>query len=51
MQWLNELDKQYELTDNEYGMGDFIDDLKDKGYLDENSRTDKLRLPRRRNRP
>ena len=35
LQWLNELDKKYELTDNEYGMGDFIDELKQKGYLDE----------------
>ena len=28
LQWLNELDKQYQLTNNEYGMGDFIEDLK-----------------------
>jgi Ca-activated chloride channel family protein len=33
--WLNELDKQYNLTNDEYGMGDFIDELKQKGYLDE----------------
>ncbi len=33
LQWMNELDKQYQLTDDEYGMGDFIDDLKDKGYI------------------
>ncbi|WP_316769203.1 vWA domain-containing protein [Pedobacter frigiditerrae] len=33
--WMNELDKQYKFTNNEYGMGDFIDDLKDKGYLKE----------------
>jgi Ca-activated chloride channel homolog len=31
--WMNELDKQYNLTNNEYGMGDFIDDLKNKGYV------------------
>lgn len=31
--WMNELDKQYNLTNDEYGMGDFIDDLKNKGYL------------------
>ena len=31
--WLNELDKKYELTDEEYGMGDFIDELKEKGYI------------------
>jgi Ca-activated chloride channel homolog len=36
LQWLNQLDKEYQLTDDEYGMGDFIDDLKDKGYIDEN---------------
>ncbi len=31
--WMNELDKQYHLTTNEYGMGDFIEDLKNKGYI------------------
>jgi Ca-activated chloride channel family protein len=31
--WLNELDKQYNLTDEDYGMADFIQDLIDKGYL------------------
>ena len=31
LQWLNELDKQYHLTDDEYGMGDFIDDLRENG--------------------
>jgi Ca-activated chloride channel homolog len=36
MQWMNELDKQYDLTNDEYGMGDFIDELKEKGYIDEN---------------
>ncbi len=35
LQWMNELDKQYGLTNNEYGMGDFIQDLKDKGYITE----------------
>jgi len=33
--WMNELDKQYKFTNNEYGMGDFIEDLKEKGYLKE----------------
>ncbi len=36
MQWLTELDKQYKLTDDEYGIGDFFEDLKEKGYIDEN---------------
>ncbi|TAF46322.1 MAG: hypothetical protein EAZ51_02380 [Sphingobacteriales bacterium] len=33
LSWMNELDKQYKLTTNEYGMGDFIDELKAEGYL------------------
>ncbi|MBS1764830.1 MAG: VWA domain-containing protein [Bacteroidetes bacterium] len=33
LSWLTELDKQYHLTDKNYGMGDFIKDLKDKGYI------------------
>jgi Ca-activated chloride channel homolog len=31
--WLTELDKEYKLTDADYGIGDFIQDLKDKGYI------------------
>ncbi|MBL3656357.1 vWA domain-containing protein [Fulvivirga sediminis] len=31
--WLSNLDKQYNITSDGYGMGDFIEDLKDKGYL------------------
>ena len=33
--WMNELDKQYHFTDKDYGMGDFIEDLKQNGYLKE----------------
>ncbi len=36
LSWMNELDKQYQLTNNDYGMGDFIEDLKQNGYLSEN---------------
>lgn len=36
LSWMNELDKQYHFTDDEYGMGDFIEDLKKNGYLKEN---------------
>lgn len=31
--WLNELDNQYKLTHDDYGVGDFIEELKEKGYL------------------
>jgi uncharacterized protein with von Willebrand factor type A (vWA) domain len=36
LQWMNQLDREYGLTDDQYGMGDFVDDLKDKGYITEN---------------
>ena len=35
LSWLTELDKHYELTTDDYGMADFIQDLIDKGYLKE----------------
>ncbi len=35
LSWLTELDKEYKLTDKNYGIGDFINDLRDKGYLKE----------------
>lgn len=33
LQWLTEVDRQYGLTGDKYGMGDFIEDLKRKGYI------------------
>ena len=33
--WMNQLDRRYKLSTGTYGMGDFIDDLKQKGYLNE----------------
>jgi Ca-activated chloride channel homolog len=33
LDWMRELDKEYELTDDEYTMDDFIADLKKLGYL------------------
>ncbi len=35
LDWLRELDKEYELTDEDYTIEDFIEDLKNKGYLRE----------------
>lgn len=31
--WLNELDREYKLTTDDYGMGDFIKDLEERGYI------------------
>ena len=33
LSWLTELDKEYNLTNEEYGMADFIQDLIDQGYI------------------
>lgn len=35
LSWMNDLDKKYNLTNNEYGMGDFINELKDKNYIED----------------
>ena len=43
LSWLNELDQQHNLT-GDYGIGDFIEDLKKKGYLEENTVTGSLEL-------
>lgn len=37
LHWLTNLDKRYQLTSSEYGIGDFIEDLKRKGFIEENS--------------
>jgi len=36
LSWLNNLDRKYNITSKDYGMGDFIDELKKKGYIKEN---------------
>jgi Ca-activated chloride channel family protein len=36
LNWMNELDREYNLTDDEYGMGDFIEDLKKNNYISKN---------------
>ena len=33
--WLTQLDREHKLTDDNYGIGDFIEDLKKHGYLQE----------------
>ncbi len=36
LNWLTELDKEYQLTSNNYGMGNFIEDLRREGLIREN---------------
>ena len=40
LDWLNILDKEYSLTNDEYTIDDFIEDLKKKGYLREEIKPD-----------
>ena len=40
--WLRSLDKEYQLTDDNYTIDDFIEDLKKKGYIKEEIKGDGL---------
>lgn len=40
LSYLNEIDKNYNLTSDDYGVGDFIEELKEKGYLEEANKDD-----------
>jgi len=44
LQWLTEVDRQYGLTNDQYGMGDFIEDLKKNGYITEDGPRGEYRL-------
>lgn len=44
LQWLTEVDKQYNLTSPNYGIGDFIEDLKKNGYISEEESTGEFKL-------
>ncbi len=44
LNWMNQLDKEYEMTNAGYGMGDFIDELKDKGYVKDNPASGKIKI-------
>lgn len=44
LQWLTELDKQYHLTNGQYGIGDFIEQLKREGYITDNGADGEFKL-------
>lgn len=39
LNWMNEIDRRYKLTDNNYGMADFIEDLKNQNYIRQDDAT------------
>lgn len=44
MAWMNQLDRQHGLTDDKYGMGNFFDELKERGYLTEENQEGKISI-------
>ncbi|HVB04194.1 MAG TPA: VWA domain-containing protein [Chitinophagaceae bacterium] len=44
LSWMTELDKEFQLTEGDYGIGDFIEELKEKGYLTENQENGELAI-------
>jgi len=46
LDWMNDLDRQYKLTSDDYGMGDFIEDLKRNGYINEGENGDLQMTPK-----
>jgi Ca-activated chloride channel homolog len=44
LSWLTNLDKRYNMTNPGYGIGDFIEDLKTKGYLTEENQKGEFKI-------
>lgn len=44
LQWLTELDKQYKMTSDKYGIGDFIEQLKRDGYISDSEQKGEFKL-------
>ncbi|MDH5476434.1 MAG: hypothetical protein OEX22_12130 [Cyclobacteriaceae bacterium] len=44
LSWLTNIDKKYEITNSEYGIGDFIEELRAKGYLEEDNTSGKMKV-------
>lgn len=44
LSWLTNLDKQYNVTSPNYGIGNFIEDLKDKGYVSDKTPDGEFKL-------
>ncbi len=47
LSWLTNLDKQYNISNSDYGIGDFIDDLKSKGYVTDDNESGSLKITAR----
>ncbi len=47
LRWLTQLDQRYGLTDDQMGIGDFIEELKKQGYLRDDEQTGLLKITAR----
>ncbi|MEM9998467.1 MAG: VWA domain-containing protein [Bacteroidota bacterium] len=48
LQWLTQLDERYGLTDGEdFGIGDFIEELKNRGYIDRDEQTGVVQITKK----
>ncbi len=45
LNWMTQLDEKYGLTSDDYGMGDFIEDLKKNGYIREDEENPQIMMP------
>lgn len=45
LSWLTEIDKKYKITNDTYGMGDFINDLREKGFIGKGGSRDTGYIP------
>lgn len=44
LSWLTNMDKQYNMTNPDYGVGNFIEDLKEKGYISDKTPNGEFKL-------
>jgi uncharacterized protein with von Willebrand factor type A (vWA) domain len=44
LQWMNQLDREYGMTNDEYGIGDFLEELREKGYITESEDRSEIRI-------
>ena len=44
LHWLSNLDKEHNLTSDQYGIGNFIEDLKSKGYLTDDNEKGEIKV-------
>tara|TARA_R110002124_G_scaffold277621_4_gene449173 strand:+ start:12171 stop:13283 length:1113 start_codon:yes stop_codon:yes gene_type:complete len=50
LKWLTELDKEYRITeqfDEDYSMGDFMEDMQDRGYIEKDNTLNKVVITRK----